>query len=165
MLRNFSSPDIHSLQYMLWKNHNLDGPPGGSPYTLQTNLVIIPAIMPQWILVVHYHPVFIMIRNNFRILELEYLPIRHYYFFLLTLWNIQIWKGWHHYNIIIRILWKFKLCLFPLTTKTYHTTNILWPELLVNTFCMNHPSPIAPIFYQWSSINPPLLIYKSALII
>ena len=65
---------------------NLYGPLGRSPCTLQTNLGLIPTIMLQGIVILHWTPVYLMIRNRFRILEMEYFPIHHPYLFLLNLW-------------------------------------------------------------------------------
>ena len=53
------------------KIKNSDGPPGRSPFALKTKLGLIPVIMLQIILIVHLPPVSVIIRNNFRILELD----------------------------------------------------------------------------------------------
>ena len=50
------------------KSENSDGTPGRSPFTLQTKLGFIPAIITQGIVILHLPPVSVMIRNNFRIL-------------------------------------------------------------------------------------------------
>ena len=68
------------------------GPSGHYPFTLQNKLGFSPTIMPQGIVIVQRHPVYVMIRNNFRIIELEYLPIHHPYLFLLILRHIQTRK-------------------------------------------------------------------------
>ena len=75
------------------KSKNSDGPPGRSPYTLQNNLVFSPAIMSQGNMIFHCTPVSIIVRNNVRILELEYLPIHHPSLFLLTFWQSKTLKG------------------------------------------------------------------------
>ena len=49
-------------------------------------------------------PVYAMIRNNFRIIELDYLPIHHPSLFLFTLRQSQTRFFWHHHNIVIRLL-------------------------------------------------------------
>ena len=86
------------------KSKNSDGTPGCSPFTLRTKLGFIPAIMPQGIVIIHRPPVHVMIQNNFRILELGYIPTNHHSILLLTLRHSQTQKGWHHHNIAIRIL-------------------------------------------------------------
>ena len=56
------------------KKKNFDGPPGGSTGTLQNILGLITAIMTECIVVVDLPPLFVMIRDNFRIIELGYPP-------------------------------------------------------------------------------------------
>ena len=75
------------------KEQKLDGPPGCPPFTFQAKLVFNPAIMPQGIVIVQRPPLSIMIRNNFRLLELDYIPINHPSLFLLTLRHSQDLKG------------------------------------------------------------------------
>ena len=82
---------------------NSNGQPFGSPCTIHNNFVLIHVIMPQWILFVHSSLVFVMISNNFRILEPDYLPIHRPSLFLITLWLSQTWKSWFHNNVIIII--------------------------------------------------------------
>ena len=53
--------------------------------TLQTNLRLCLAIMPECIVLLHCPPVSIMIVNSFRIPEFDYLPIHHTSFLLLDL--------------------------------------------------------------------------------
>ena len=81
---------------------------GGSPYchpcTCQTNLVLGPTIIPQFIFIVLCPPVYLIILNSCRILELEDLPIHYPSLFLLTLQKSQTQKGSHHHIIIIRFL-------------------------------------------------------------
>ena len=116
-------------------------------WTLQTNLGLSPTTMPQYIVVVQRTPLFLMISNKFRILELDYPPIHHPSLLILTLRHSQTWKVWHHHNIIIRIIKNknIKLCLVPFTTKTSQIT-ILKPKVLVDTVSMNPPRPIEPLF-------------------
>ena len=90
---------------------------------------------------------FIMTSNKYRILELDYLPIQHPYFFLLTLQNSQKWKGWHHHNTTIRLIQNrnTRICLIPFTTKIFHITNAFWPEVIVNAISMNPLRTILPL--------------------
>ena len=69
------------------KSNNSNGPPGRSPCTLQTNFVVITSIMPQCIVIFHCPHVSVIISNRFSSIGLEYLPINHTSFFLLTLWH------------------------------------------------------------------------------
>ena len=70
-IARYSFTSVHGMK----KSKNLDGPPGCFPCNLITNLVPSPAIMPQDMVIFHLPPVSVMICNNFRILELDYLPI------------------------------------------------------------------------------------------
>ena len=80
------------------KIKNLDGLPGGSPCTLQTNLIFSPAIILQVIVIVRLPPVSLTIRSNFSIVGLYCLPIHHNSLFLLILLHSQ---ALNVYSIII----------------------------------------------------------------
>ena len=86
------------------KSKTLDSPPGHSPCTLQPNLVFSTDIMYQVVVIFYCPSVYLMIHNNFRMIELDYISIHHSYLFLLNLHHSQTPKGWHHHTILIKIL-------------------------------------------------------------
>ena len=137
------------------KEKNTDGPPGCSPWILQTDFGLSPTIMPQGIVILHFPPASVMINKNLSILEIYYFRIHHPSLFLMNLRHSKTWNFWHFHNTIIRLLCSknIKLCLVLFTTKTSHTNNIFCTEVLVNTVSMIPPRPIESIFNQWNSIN------------
>ena len=106
---NIPSRNMHSLEYTLWKNQKLVWATRWFPMRYPKQLLLSNSIITQCIVVVHFQPIFIFISNNFRILELNYLPIHCPSLLLLDLRHSQTGKGWHHHNIIIRILLKYTL--------------------------------------------------------
>ena len=126
---NISLPDMHSLQCMPWKNQKLDESPGHYQFTLQTKLGFSPAIMLQGIVIVHLPPVSVMIRNNFRILELDYLPIHYPSILLLDLRHSQTQKGLHHHNIVIKLLLKYILNSFWYHSALRHPTSPIFSDM------------------------------------
>ena len=57
----------------------MDGTPGLYPCTIKTNLGVSPAITPQGIAIFNCLPVSVMLCNDFRIIELDYYPIKKYF--------------------------------------------------------------------------------------
>ena len=86
------------------KSEKLDGPPSHSPYSLQPNLVFIHAIMYQVIVIAHCPPASLIIRNKFKMIDIDYIYIHHPSLFLLNLHHSHTQKGLHHHNILIRLL-------------------------------------------------------------
>ena len=82
------------------KKENLDWPPGRSPCTIQNNMGFSSTITNHRIVIFFCPPVSVTIRNNFIILELEYLPIHHTSRFPFTLNHSQT----QNHNILIRLL-------------------------------------------------------------
>ena len=145
-----------STRYEKCKNSYM--PTCGYPCTIQTKLGLSPAIMPQWNVVVHFHPVSVMIRYNFKIIEIEYLPINRYSLFLLNLWKGQTWKVWHYHNITIRILLKHSVTFH--STQRHPNPHNLFTELIVKNVSVNPPIPIKSHFYKCTSINPLLPYFQ-----
>ena len=141
MSKYFISRYAFTIVNAMKKAKNLDGP------NLETYLVLTPTIIPQGILIIHCPPVSIMIRNNFRINKLDYLPIHYPYLLLLTLQHSLTRKGWHDNNIIFRInLKQNKLFIVPFTTYTSHITNMFLPEVLNNSISVSTLRTISPLF-------------------
>ena len=100
---------MHSLQCTLWKKQKLGWFTRLLSIQSTNQLGFSPAIMHQGIVIFHCPPVSVMIRNNFRIIELGYLSIKQNSLFLLTLQHSQTRKGWHHHDFVTRILKNKKL--------------------------------------------------------
>ena len=111
------------------KSNKLDGPPGRYPCTIQTDLGFSTVIMTQYIVILHQPPVSVIICNNFRILELDYRPIHHPHLLYLTPPTQSTRKGWHHHNIVIRLLKKNKLNSVSYQSQLRYTTSQIYFDL------------------------------------
>ena len=82
---NFISRYTFTSVHYMKKEKNTDGPPGCSPWILQTDFGLSPTIMPQGIVILHFPPASVMINKNLSILEIYYFRIHHPSLFLMNL--------------------------------------------------------------------------------